>query len=176
MDEQWKAVPGYEGWYEASTFGRFRIMQSPGKGARHPYPRVLANLVYQKGYLKQQFGTCGNTRKPWRRYLHQIIYETFHGPIPSGFSINHIDGEKANNRPENLELSTPRQQTAHARSLGLPRSRGGIAWHLTEADVRRIRELYDSGERTYVQLAAEFGVVKGAIGHILKRRTWKYVT
>lgn len=175
MSETWKAVPGYEGWYEASTLGRLRILKSPGRGGRGPYPFVLTNLLYRKGYYKQQFSSCGGTREPYRTFLHRIIFLTFHGPIPPGLTVNHIDGNKANNRPENLELATHRQQADHARRMGLRRDMNGKPHHLTPDDVREIRRAHCEDGETWEHLAARFDVVKGAIGHIIRGRTWKHV-
>ncbi len=36
--------------------------------------------------------------------LHRDVWEEKHGPIPSGFHIHHVDGNKANSKVENLEL------------------------------------------------------------------------
>lgn len=47
---------------------------------------------------------------------------------------------------------------------------------LTERKVKRIRKMYSHGDWTYKDLAAEFGVTFGTIGHIIQGRSWKHVT
>lgn len=177
--EIWRPVLGWEGWYEASSLGRVRAIQRPRRGGprnfNEPYPLILTPLIYRKGYLKYRLGECNGTRKAERRFAHRIIYEAFHGPIPPGITVNHKDGSKNNNRPENLETATYQEQVTHARSLDLPRTKNGKHHHLTVAEVREIRRDYANGLATYETLAAKYGVVEGAIGHILKRRTWKHV-
>ena len=37
-----------------------------------------------------------------RHYSHRVIYEMHHGPIPKHLEIDHIDGDKRNNKIENL--------------------------------------------------------------------------
>lgn len=50
---------------------------------------------------------------------HRLIWESVHGPIPSGMQINHINGVKADNRIANLELVTPAENVHHALTTGL---------------------------------------------------------
>ena len=44
---------------------------------------------------------------------HRLVWVHFHGPIPPGLQVNHIDGDGFNNRPENLELVTPSENSLH---------------------------------------------------------------
>ena len=44
-------------------------------------------------------------------YVHRLMWETFKGPIPEDKSIDHIDGDTANNNLSNLQLLTRRQNT-----------------------------------------------------------------
>lgn len=52
-------------------------------------------------------------------FVHRLVYETFHGSIPRGFQINHINGVKTDNRLDNLELVTPSENLIHAHRTGL---------------------------------------------------------
>ena len=47
---------------------------------------------------------------------HRIIWEMFNGPIPEGLLIDHIDGDKLNNRIDNLRIATRRQNRANSRA------------------------------------------------------------
>lgn len=45
------------------------------------------------------------TSGPYKgKLLHRLIYEEVYGPIPKGYAIHHIDGDKTNNNPGNLML------------------------------------------------------------------------
>lgn len=39
-----------------------------------------------------------------RYYVHRVIWELMHGPIPKGMCIDHVDGDGLNNRLENLRV------------------------------------------------------------------------
>ena len=50
---------------------------------------------------------------------HRLVWRHFRGPIPEGLTINHKDGIKSRNQPDNLELATHSEQMLHAvRMLG----------------------------------------------------------
>lgn len=51
--------------------------------------------------------------------VHRLIAETFIGPIPPLYVINHKDGNKTNNHVKNLEICTAAQNTKHAHDMGL---------------------------------------------------------
>lgn len=53
---------------------------------------------------------------------HRHIYEAFYGRIPEGYQINHKDGNKTNNKLNNLELMTNSENTKHGYDNGLYRS------------------------------------------------------
>lgn len=52
-------------------------------------------------------------------YVHRVVYELFVGPIPKGYDINHIDGNKFNNNVCNLEAVTRSENQNHAFRTGL---------------------------------------------------------
>src|SRR5580704_4483135 len=52
-------------------------------------------------------------------YFHQLVMELFVGPCPENKEINHIDGNKSNNKLSNLEYITRSQNMNHAYKLGL---------------------------------------------------------
>lgn len=160
MLETWRPILGWEGRYEISDLGRCRTLRRT--------PRLLVPLRYGR-YLKIQLGMRE------RLFLHRITWAAFNGPIPIGMTINHIDGNPANNHLSNLEMATPQEQVTHARRLGLVSPRLAGKRLLTADDIREIRYLHSEHNASYATLARHFGVVRGTIGHILKERIWRHV-
>lgn len=50
--------------------------------------------------------------------IHRLIWETFNGPIPEGYCIDHIDGDKSNNALSNLRLVTQSDNMKNAMKNG----------------------------------------------------------
>lgn len=79
---------------------------------------------------------------------HRLVWQYFHGDIPDGLTLNHINGCKQDNRPSNLELATPSEQALHAHAAGLAASqvgeRNGNA-RFTDAEVAQALELRARG-------------------------------
>ncbi|AXP07768.1 putative HNH nuclease [Sinorhizobium phage phiM6] len=53
------------------------------------------------GYLKIAITSGGRTHN---EFLHRVVYRAFHGEIPEGMTVDHIDNDKTNNHKDNLQL------------------------------------------------------------------------
>lgn len=98
-EEIWQAVLGYEGLYEASSFGRIRSLNYMKTGKT----KVLSPGINSCGYL--QLGLCKKGEKK-KLLVQRLIYSTFNGPIPPGLVVDHVNNIKTDNRLENLQLLT----------------------------------------------------------------------
>jgi hypothetical protein len=105
-EEQWRAIPGFEGTYEVSDGGRVRSID-----------RVIVNTIGRrhalKGKILKPFNnrgwfTVGLYRPEGARTLrvHQAVLMAFVGPRPDGYVTRHLDGDKSNNSLENLVWGT----------------------------------------------------------------------
>jgi hypothetical protein len=65
----------------------------------------------KRGYLMVKMSMCG---KHFLVSAHQAVYTLTKGEIPPGLDVNHKDGKKDNNHPENLELVTRSENHMHA--------------------------------------------------------------
>lgn len=101
--EIWKDIPGYEGFYQASTEGRVRSMDrivNKWDGKKLAKGRVLTPSTNLRGYLFVELFKNGIGKMVT---IHRIIAGTFI-PNPDNLQqINHKDEDKTNNRASNLE-------------------------------------------------------------------------
>lgn len=105
---------------------------------------------------------------------HRLAWLHFNGPIPTGLTINHIDGNKKNNRLDNLELATHSEQAIHSRRVLGNGDQGGEKNHrakLTAEAVAAIRRRRTAGE-PLKSIAADFGVTDRAISKIARGTRW----
>lgn len=123
------------------------------RGARNPNGRPILSV---KGKTK---------------YAHRMAYETFVGSI-GGALVCHSCDNMACVNPAHLWLGT--QQDNQKDKVRKGRQARGAkvgSAKLTETDVAEIRRLRAGGMK-YLELSRRFGVVHGAIGHILAGRAW----
>jgi hypothetical protein len=99
--EIWKDVPGYEGLYQVSNFGR--VKSTANNATRKE--KVLKAQLHDNKYLK--VGVRKN-KKSKHFKIHQLVAMAFLGHIPCGneIEVNHKDKNKLNNRLDNLEVLT----------------------------------------------------------------------
>lgn len=101
VDEKWLPVRSFEASYEVSDCGGVRSLRT-GK--------PLAQRLWNSGYRGVQLW-AGN--KAYSRSVHRLMAEAFLAIAP-GMQVNHIDGDKENNRIDNLEAVTPSENLKHA--------------------------------------------------------------
>lgn len=108
---------------------------------------------------------------------HRIQWVKHHNSIPDGFEINHKDMDKDNNRIENLELATRKENIRHARQNREWRHKNRGEEHdksiLTWEAVRFIREEVGSGRATQKAMADKFGVNPVLISQVMSNKRWK---
>lgn len=153
--EEWKPIPGFSK-YEASSFGRVRSLDYKRSGLVKVLAPALSRDKYYQTMLKNDKGVY----KSWK--IHKYIALAFHGENPLD-EVNHMDGNKRNNRPSNLEYCTRSHNIQHAFDKGLMvPNRGELnnKAKLTEAQVKEIREAKRTKGRFWGrnELAAKFGV------------------
>lgn len=144
MLEEWRDAPGFEGRLQVSSYGRVRSL------------RVLSVPPTSTGYRAMKFA------KERQRYVHELVAAAFIGVRPVGYDVNHKDGNKLNNCPENLEYITRKANVHHAFRLGLLRHK------LTESQMDAISDMYFAEGCSFGEIAkrvkAHRNVVRSVIG------------
>lgn len=166
--EEWRTVPGF-GMYEISTRGSVRRGPTFSATNRHRVgDEVRLGLCAQGRYRVVGLRPTQGARQTWVM-VHRLVAAAFLGPCPAGCVVNHRDSDTHNNRVENLEYISQRENIAHALKAG----RFGRC-SLTEDQVREARSLRASGVLQR-EIAARFGVTKGAICKLLSGKSYAWV-
>ena len=158
---------------EWKTFNSFIEVSEDGEIKSHG--KMIKGEITRNGYIRIHVSNCGHSE----RYLvHRIVAEVFL-PNPQRFPVvNHIDGNKQNNRVSNLEWCSYSKNLIHAYKNKL-RSCDGEKNHrakLTEIEVKEIRSTYIKGkhcENNAYQLAKRYDVSPKTILNIVKHESWK---
>lgn len=116
MKEIWRDISGYEGLYQVSNFGRIKAVahwQTYSNGDRHFYKeKIRVPGVGPTGYLSIRLGSKGREAG-----VHRFVAETFIPKAPGKNDVNHIDGDKSNNRVDNLEWVDKKENMRHCREV-----------------------------------------------------------
>lgn len=166
----WKQIPFTKGSYSASNKGEIR-RDKPVKG-NHKAGQKIAQNLDRYGYPQVSLGVEGKQKT---MSVHRLVALAFHGEPPEGKpQINHRNGVKTDNRPENIHWCSVTYNLRHALALGLrvnPKgSRVGGA-KLTEAQVKELRSRKPR-RGLQRQWAREFGVSEATISLILNHKEW----
>lgn len=111
-NEIWKDIEGYEGLYQVSNLGRIRSLDKYVKTKGDSF-RISKGLILTPHINKnnrRQVCLC-NEGQERLFYVYRLVYETFVSPIPKGMHINHINENSLDDRLENLNLMTPKENT-----------------------------------------------------------------
>ena len=122
-NEIWKDIPDYEGIYQASNYGRVRT--APNKttftqkhGVRHWKSRIMKGKGDNKITGKRVGLWKNGTVKDW--LVARLVAITFLGkPTKNANTVNHINGNRLDNRVENLEWLSIGDNLRHAFDTGL---------------------------------------------------------
>ena len=116
MEEVWRAIPNYEGIYEANNLGQIRTCKGKTTytalhGIRRLKQRYLKYKTEKSKGSRQDFRvTLWKDGKPKDYLVSRLICAAFHGePENSKMTVDHLNGDYQDNRPENLEWVTRKE-------------------------------------------------------------------
>lgn len=114
MKEIWKEIPNTKGYYKVSDIGNVYSVRSK---------KLIDKNVHRNGYVSVWLGVDGKSMTP---SLHRLVAEAFVPNPENKPCVNHIDGNKQNNRADNLEWVTHSENMRHAEQTRL---QGHSNWH-----------------------------------------------
>lgn len=158
MEEIWKNIKGYEGFYQISSFGKIKSLRND---------KILKLRIGKTGYLYTVFSvnSVRKTVKP-----HRLIALNFIPNPEFKIDVNHIDGNKCNNRLDNLEWVTEQENVIHAHETGLSKGVRGEKSHyakISDENVSAIRELFFKYNLSQKHMASYFKISQAQISRIV---------
>lgn len=169
MTENWKSLRGVVengDNYEVSDLGKVKNVVKNN---------ILKNRKNDKDYDNVVLYLDGK-KKSYK--VHRLVALAFIPNPENKPQVNHKDTDKSNNKMDNLEWATNSENQRHAFDNGLQSVRKGEANNravLTEAQVKEIREIYNTGKYSHRELANIYNVSKTLIGNILRGKAWKHI-
>lgn len=162
-----KPIKGFEGLYSITdsgsviTHGGFRRIDG------------FLKLVMMNKYLAAQLMKDGH-RRGYR--VHRLVAEAFVANSSQKPFVNHINGNKLDNRAINLEWCTTSENHKHAFKMGLMNQKGekNAYSKLTEEIVRKARKMRKEG-MMYKDIAKKLGFSKGTIYDAVRGINWAHI-
>ena len=166
MKEEWRQIPGFKD-YEASSFGNIRSWKNKSKG------KFLKPATNKYGY--RTVVLYDEQKTPISRTVHRLILVAFLGE--SSLVVNHKDGNKKNNKIENLEYCTYSENSKHSFLIGTQNNKGeNHPRHVFKnEDIALIRKLNKEYKIKQTTIAELFNTTQGCISNIVLNKIWSHV-
>lgn len=172
MRNMWKDIKGYEGLYQVNESGDIKSL------ARHVENGSPKGMWLRERILKPHknprngYYVVALCRKHVVSvyYVHRIVACAFLDSRDIRETVNHKDGNKANNSVENLEYATYSENNQHAYDTGLHSKKKR---RLTPKEIKRIR--IEAKKYSRYELSLKYHVSKSSIDNLLSGKTWKNI-
>lgn len=176
IEEIWKSIINYEGFYEVSNWGRIKSLQYHGKIRE----KILKPCKNQNWKSIRFFVDLKKNNIKNRFYVHQLVATAFIGPCPPDMEVCHNDGDATNNFADNLRYGTHKENMQDMIKHGTNNGKGLIGQENTRAilideQVLEICKLINDGIPFKV-IAEKFNVSIPVISNIKCKRQWKHLT
>ena len=163
VKELWKPLLEYKG-IEVSSIGRIR--KAANKSRKE---RILTEFPKDRdGYYRCSVQRLDGT---WTSQpVHRLVAKAFIPRIKNRDIVNHIDGNRTNNRIENLEWVTPKENVIHSFKFGSRKickqvPKKTILTDFQVNQIGKLRELY-----TVNQIAKLFNIEYQSLKNIIHKK------
>lgn len=167
LHEVWKDVKGYEESYQVSSFGSIRSKNRLRVSKSGFMARIQGRLMKQKtskcGY--KVIGFCTNAVKD-HHSVHRLVALAFINNSENKPTVNHIDGDKNNNKVSNLEWATHSEQMNHAVRNNLLEKTGSPKY--SKKLKQEIQDYFNNNTISILQLADKFEMSERTAGRIVR--------
>ena len=169
--EIWKTVEGFEN-YEISNLGRLKVNLKFRK-YRSYQSKILNPNLDKDGYLTTGLSKEG---KHYNKKIHRLVAIAFIENKENKPCVNHINGIKIDNRIENLEWCTVKENNIHAIKIGLSGQVPGEKHHMSKLKENQVLEIIENKSfLSQKQLSLIYNISQGQISRIVNKKRWAHV-
>ena len=173
---KWKPIPDTDRLYWVNNYGRV-------ESRRYGKKRILKGGKVYKDYKTRYYLRVTITDKEGNRVrylIHRLVLSLFKGNPENLPQVNHKDGDRTNNRIDNLEWCTQSYNTKHSIHVlgnvpvGNNKAKGDknpgakLSWD----QVDEIRKQNQLKRKNQSQLAKEYGITRIGINKIVNNKSW----
>ena len=166
---EWFDIKGYEGLYQINRNGEIRSLSHYTKfknRTSYHKGKLLKMHDNGRGYFKVALCKDGKQKM---FYIHRLVAGTFIDNPNNYPQVNHINGNKKDNRVENLEWVTDLENKQHGIANNLYAKGSKCHKKFTKNNVKDIR----NSNKKISELAKEYNVSVNSISNIINYKTYK---
>lgn len=165
QEETWKYIEGYEQHYLVSNLGNIKSK----KGCKE---KTLKPVTNKLGYCRVTLSLSGVTRC---FLVHRLVAILFIDNNKNKPQVNHINGNKRDNRVINLEWATSSENVSHGYKIGVSKGNVGEKNPSSKLSQEQVKEIFLSKSK-HKNLCQIYGVCKKTISNIKCGKSWSYIT
>jgi len=175
MKEVWKDIINFEGIYKVSNLGRVKSLRRIRTCAHGGFSKtiILKGRVNPDGYIHVSL----HNKKIKDISIHRLVALMFISNPENKPQVNHRDGNRQNNKVDNLEWVTIKENVCYSFTMGWHVGNFGVkngGCKLAEKQVRQIRKLLQKGFR-HNYIAKLFNISRTNVTNIKNRKRWAHL-
>lgn len=136
----WKPIQGWEGYYSINQLGEVR-----NDLTNH----LIVGDINSAGYYRVSLSNKNHLPKQQRFFRHRLVAIHFLEEKPHCNEVNHINGDKANNRVDNLEWVSRKENELHCRKI------------LQSKEYKPFQVHWETGQTTRYDVVNELAIIVG---------------
>ena len=173
--EEWRQAVGFSEKYWVSNMGRIFTTSAHNKPNNPAIMKPARSFDKRRGSWEY----CKTVLDGRTIVVHRVVAATWVPNPKNKPFVNHINGNKADNRAENLEWCTTSENLLHAYRTGLEKKQLGQKHHaakMTDEQVRQFKwEWAHNRKMIRKQYAEKLGVSEATIKDIIRGRSWRWL-